>query len=278
MNIDAHAQLKMRDYLTKLNASYIRFAKEEFKDSLIIFLLLIILYSLSLYLFNIKDYKGYFLISFAIAIFLLSSYPRIFISSWLRALSASKVMNKASTNKQELKKWQDKFIYNKEVSLYDLLFAVCYANLDEINYNSQKVNYIYFHNNIINRAKFTKKFMYESGVIANRSYFLSIGQQDLTANDLLIIYDLLEYLRISNDEFEILKKNFLNNSYYVSKKTLKHMYLMRIINQTEYEQRLMQVSVIFKTKLFYLIKMSAGMYLLLLLGFLVAYFKNRLMN
>lgn len=267
-------KVKLNDYVNKLNNAHIKFTINEFYDSIIIFLSLLSCFFITLYYLGFDNHRYHVITFTALAVFIFGNYPRIFISNWIHSVKINKIIRGISIDEKKKELWQNKFILNKEINLLDLIIARHYINLEQINYYSQKRLFVDRYSNCIQR----NKFINESDILAKRSYFISIGQQDLDGDSLLIIYDLMSWLGVSTEEFQILKNNFLNNSATINKTTFEKIYSSGILTDIEYQQKQKQIKKMFKTKFYYLIKTSVLLYLLFVLGLVVSFFKYKLMH
>lgn len=130
--------------------------------------------------------------------------------------------------------WRTKLLSASYIALTDLIIAKKYNLLTHDEYCDKKTQYVkQSSNRIVTNAK--KMVFYND---SDKAYFNEFGQSDINNITFVSIVELRKTLEISDDEFVILKSNFIDNDTLADINDLESLKRLNIITEFEYYKKL----------------------------------------
>ena len=204
-----------------------------------------IIYALYVYILMLNKINvvfGYRNITIPIyVIFVLAIFPcyQIFIPIFKERRILSRVLKNLSSDHNYIDVWKKHLLASSYITLVDLILSKKYVALSNNEYLEIKSQFVkQYSQEII--SKNNKMFMYTE---LDKDYFIRYGQNNIDCANFISIVELRKTLEISDEEFTILKNNFINNNTFIYVYDLEGLKRLNIINEYEYYKKLYHVEV-----------------------------------
>lgn len=201
------------------------------------------MYALYVYILKLNYINvvfGYRNITIPIFIFFaLCIFPcyQIFIPIFKERRELSYIFDKLSSDNSYNAIWKSKLLSSTYVTVLDLIWAKRFDVLSHDEYLEKKSQFVRQNSKEIITQN-NKMFMY---VDSDNEYFVRFGQNNIDHISFISIVELRKLLEISDEEFAILKSNFINNNTLIDVYDLDGLKRLNIIDESEYYKKLYHI-------------------------------------
>lgn len=166
-------------------------------------------------------------------LFIAPSYPTV-ILMYKNIKYKRSVLTHVTDGTKYYHAWKDKILSSKYIELVELLLIKKYNLMTSNEYQKVKANYIQQNKKVITTNP-KEMFMYAH---TEKEYVTKFGQSSIDNQSFVTIVELRNTLEINDEEFDVLKSNFINNHLLADLDDLESLKRLEIINESEYYRKL----------------------------------------